>query len=193
MSLLAKITPYALLAAAAFGWLQTEKARAREAGRVELLLQQRDSVLAVHDAAQSALRSEIALMRDSLTSLDSTRLALRKSNVVLREGFDSAMKSIRNPEVREIIVATVDTLQMECDICNAQLDLSWNISDSLKVGWDNELAQHNLTRTLLAQVREAKRPGKISLGIALGVAGIWDGSAVKIGPGVTAGVQLRIF
>jgi hypothetical protein len=174
-SLLLKVGPWAAVAALAFGWVQAEKSRAKEAGRIEVLQAQRDSVLEAHDALQT-------VMADSVEAL-----AARKDTVrVVGEALvDTLLASVTDTVLVEQIREVVDTLRAECRLCEQQNLL-------LVTALDREKDQHSITRTLLVDARKQRRGKLLSVGLTLGVSGVYT-DRLHVGPGVTLGVTLNLF
>ena len=165
----------AVLAVALFsGWLATERARAREDGRVEVLLEQRDSTLLVHDSVQERLLFEI----DSLNSKrDTVRLV---GDVLIQEVLDTLLQVDTVLAVR--VRTLVDTLRFECNLCQRSNDL---LSASLL----SEKKQHRSTILLLERVR-SRKARRVTFGFTLGASAVYDG-ALHYGPGATFGIHIR--
>ena len=163
----------AVLAVALFsGWLATERARAREDGRVEVLLEQRDSTLAAHDSVQVALQ-------DSIEVLDAHRDTVRlAADTLVRELYSTITDTVLAVRVRTVIV----TLRYECNLCQRSNDL-------LVASLLSEKRQHRSTIALLGRVR-SRKARRVTFGLTLGASAVYDG-ALHYGPGATFGVHIR--
>lgn len=190
--MLRKIAPWVFLALAVVGLLEREKARAREAGRVEVLTEQRDSALTVLDSTRTMDSVRITELQGVVDTASSAAEALHVVNDSLAGELDEALTQVPDVVVREVIRAVVDTLRAECDSCAVALAASEEQSAQLLLSWNTEKREHDATRLLLDRVQGMKKQKVFSLGITLGVAAIYDGQ-MRYGPGATAGVSVCIL
>lgn len=193
-SLVAKIAPWAIIVAVLFGALQLEKARAREAGRVEVLTEQRDSALAVLDSSRVADSLRVVELQGVVDTASAATEALRIANDSLANELDDALTRVPDVVVREVIRAVVDTLQAECDSCAVALEASKEQSAQLLLSWNTEKREHDNTRALLDRVQERSSQSIFHFDVTFGAGAVYDFSdqKIKVGPGLTAGVSVCI-
>ncbi len=156
------------------GWLTTERARAREEGRVEVLQEIHDSTLVVHDSAQAALL-------DRITSINARRDTVRLvGNVLIQEVLDTLLlvDTVLAVRVRTVI----DTLRYECELCQ-------RASLLLEASLLTEKKQHRGTILLLKRV-QSRKDRRVTFGLTLGASAVYNG-ALHYGPGATFGVHIR--
>lgn len=193
--MLAKIAPWVLLALAVFGLLEREKARAREAGRVEVLTEQRDSALTVLDSTRTEDSVRVVELQGIVDTAGSAAEALHVANDSLADELEEALANVPEPEIREVIRSVVDTLRAECDSCAVALEASKEQSAQLLLSWNNEKKEHDATRLLLGRVQGAKTQPIFHFDLTLGLTGLYDlkEQGFVVGPGVTAGVSICIL
>lgn len=175
--LLLKALPYLLLGGAAFGWFKAQQAEAREAGRNEVLMEQRDSVLAVHDSVQAVLRDSVAQLqnhRDALRVYTDTALT-----TVLAEAPDTVWA--------ERVRVVVDSIKLDCALCRRQVNI-------LTQALASETTEHTATRGLLAVAQRQRRTKRVALSLQIAPI-VFDVTRQEWNAGVfvSAGVSINIF
>ena len=171
-----KVMPWLLLGGAVFGGIKVLQANARAQGRIDLLVEQRDSVLIVVDSMQVAAQESVDSMGLIYDSLKGTE------TVLIRELLDSVPYTVLVEKIRTVI----DTIQARCFLCEQQRDL-------LQTALNREKAQHMITRNLLATVRQQGRRSRFTFGLTAGVGGVYDliDKNMHVGPGLTLGVTIN--
>jgi hypothetical protein len=175
-ALLFKAAPWLLLGGAVFGGIKMMQAKARAEGRIEVLVEQRDSVLAVHE-------EEILAIKDSVSDLQVQIDTVKVTETVL---IDELLDEVTDTVLVERIRTVIDTIQFRCSLCETQVAL---LTGALSA----EEAQHQITRNLLTAVR-GRREGRISLGLTVTPL-VYDvtGKQFRTGVFVSAGINIRIF
>jgi len=171
-----KVVPWLLVGGVVFGGIKVLQANARAQGRIDLLVEQRDSTLVVHDSAMFAIQQTVDSQQTVYDSLKGTE------TVLIRELLDS----IPYPVLVEKIRTVIDTIQARCFLCEQQRDL-------LQIALNREKAQHMITRNLLATVRQQGRRSRFTFGLTAGVGGVYDliDKNMHVGPGLTLGVTIN--
>jgi hypothetical protein len=173
--LLVKALPWLLLGGAVFGGIKVLQANARAQGRIEVLIEQRDSALVVHDSAMFAIQQTVDSQQTVYDSLKGTETVL----------IEELLVEVPDTVLVERIRTVIDTIRARCFVCEQQRDL-------LQLGLDREKAQHRITRNLLTTVR-AQSGRRFSFAVTLGVSTVYDliDKNMHVGPGVTVGISIH--
>lgn len=169
----------AVLVAGLVGWgVKSYNASLRAEGRIEVLLEQRDSVNSVHEAQQDSLLGEIRL-------LDSKRDTIRQTVPV--EHTDSIVEAIPDTVIRLRVQSIVDTLRLWCEVCEQELD-------SVTLLYTNERKQHLAAQGVLDALVSRKQR-RITFGVSVGIAAVYSPRTeqFEVGPAITFGVNIRVF
>lgn len=169
----------AVFAALSLIWgIHSYNEKLREEGRIEVLTEQHDSIIEVHEAEQERLLEE-------MDSLNSKRDTIRQTVTI--ERTDSLISAITDTVIRVRVQHLVDTLRIWCDLCEQELDAALLL-------YQNEAAQHLQTQNIL-DVYRRKMERRVTFGVALGYGAVYDTRDRKmvLGPTVTFGVNIRVF